>query len=248
MLAEQSSFHPNHSNGTYAALCNSGMLLFHQTKEACVWKLCGWGKVKIICIIWKYMCNLIKSSSKDGYNKSLLSPLCYRLQMLWVKTHFLFGKITFFLVLSVIADLLLNSALLSCIISILLNLFIAVCQSRPPQDHHTLLQVNQAQGEQSSAQGLTRDVGGDFSERCLAKPLGGSRPDWHQVCGSRMQAREHVVCLVPQLGHCTARTWHVYAWVWRLDTLIADLETGKRRQWIKTGDNDALCWMLLTAC
>lgn len=96
MLAEQSSFHPNHSNGTYAALCNSGMLLFHQTKEACVWKLCGWGKVKIICLIRKYTCNLIKSSSKDGYNKSLLSPLCYCLQMLWVKTHFLFGKITFF--------------------------------------------------------------------------------------------------------------------------------------------------------
>lgn len=103
MLAEQSSFHQNHSNGTFAVLYNSGMLLFHQTTEAYVWKLCGWGKVKIICIILKYMCNLIKSSSKEGYNKSLLCPLCHRLQMLWVKTHFLFGKITsfFFLFVSI---------------------------------------------------------------------------------------------------------------------------------------------------
>lgn len=48
-----------------------------------------------------------------------------------------------------------------------------------------------------------------------------------------MQAREHVVCFVSQLGHRTTRTWHVYAWVWRLNALIADLQTGKKHQRVK---------------
>lgn len=58
-------------------------------------------------------------------------------------------------------------------------------------------------------QRLTRDVGGDFGQRRLSEPLGGSGSDRHQVGGPRMQTGEHVVGLVPQLGHRTAGTWHV---------------------------------------
>lgn len=75
------------------------------------------------------------------------------------------------------------------------------------------------------ARGLTGDVGDDLGERRLAEPLGGAGSDRHQVGGSRVQAGEHVVGLVPQLGHSAARTRHVDARVRRLDALVADLET-----------------------
>lgn len=66
---------------------------------------------------------------------------------------------------------------------------------------------------QQSVQRLTRNVGGDLSECSLAKALGSSGPDRHQVGGSRMEAGEHVVGLISQLGHCTARTWHINTWI-----------------------------------
>lgn len=62
-----------------------------------------------------------------------------------------------------------------------------------------------------SVQRLTGDVGGDLSERGLPKALGGPGTDGHQIGGSRMEAREHVVGLVSQLGHRTARTRHINA-------------------------------------
>lgn len=70
---------------------------------------------------------------------------------------------------------------------------------------------------------LTRDVGGDLGEGRLTEALGGSSADRHQVGGSWMQAREHVVGFVPQLGYSSAGTGHVNARVRRLNALVADL-------------------------
>lgn len=163
--------------------------------------------------------------------------------MLWVKTHFLFGKKKFF-PFKVALSQWLNYILLANIIGIFVHSVIIAIQdhtltlsshiltispTHTPTNTHKNTYYDRTK---QSALGLTRDVGGDLSERCLAKPLGGSGPDRHQVGGSRMQSREHVVRLVPQLGHGAARTRHVNAGVWRLDALVADLETGKR--WIKT--------------
>lgn len=78
---------------------------------------------------------------------------------------------------------------------------------------------------------LTRDVGGDLRQRRLAEALVGPRSDRHQVRGSGMEAGEHVVGLVPQLGHGATRPRHVDPRVGRLDALVADLE-------IKRGNSD----------
>lgn len=51
--------------------------------------------------------------------------------------------------------------------------------------------------EQKPVRGLTWDVGGDLRQRRLAEPFGCARPHRHQVGGSRMEAGEHVVGLVP---------------------------------------------------
>lgn len=56
---------------------------------------------------------------------------------------------------------------------------------------------------------LTRDVGGDLSESCLAEAFGGARPNRDQVGGARMQVGEHMVRLVPQLGYSAPRAWNV---------------------------------------
>lgn len=70
---------------------------------------------------------------------------------------------------------------------------------------------------------LTRDVGGDLSESCLAEAFGGARPNWDQVGGARMQVGEHMVRLVPQLGYSAPRAWNVDPGVWWFNALVADL-------------------------
>lgn len=56
---------------------------------------------------------------------------------------------------------------------------------------------------------LTRDVGIDLSESCLAEAFGGARPNRDQVGGARMQVGKHMVCLVPQFGYSAPWAWNI---------------------------------------
>lgn len=77
---------------------------------------------------------------------------------------------------------------------------------------------------------LTRYVGSDLCESGLAEAFGRASPNRDQVGGSGVQAREHVVGFIPQLGDCAARTGNVDARVRGFNALVADLQTINRRE------------------
>ena len=75
----------------------------------------------------------------------------------------------------------------------------------------------------------TRDVGGDFGQDGLAEALGCAGSGGDQVGGPGVKVGEHVVGLVAQLGHRSPGTRHVDARVRRLDALVTDLRSHRKR-------------------
>lgn len=93
----------------------------------------------------------------------------------------------------------------------------------------------------------TWDVGGDLSEGGLTEALGRAGSNRDQVGGSRVEVGEHVVGLVFELGHGSSRSRDVNAWVWWLDTLVADLWREKKKSNVSVCITWISCFMIVAA-
>ena len=75
----------------------------------------------------------------------------------------------------------------------------------------------------------------------MTEALGGPGAHRHQIGGAGVQAGEHVVRLVPQLGHGATLARHVDTRVGGLDALVANLKSG----WTQgTGEIEGRRWKM----